>query len=154
MRFRYHKIFFILFGLILSGCGYNVAGRIEESVLSKCNAQKPCIIELKSVTPFSWDEMYFFDNALLSQEVNTILKQHIFSSPNESSHKMVFFMNGKIIYKEEQITDIEKAFDGEIYFEIDQSKKYGKFTHEAAFDVAKRESSEGTQYDLKCVNCE
>lgn len=150
-KFLFLSIFCVF---IIAGCRTKITDTLGAFIKENCKLQTPCKIEISKITPFSWDEFYFFDAAILDIEVNKILGQKVFSAPFSGyTHRLVFLKNGKVVYQEEEPADLEGKLNGEIYFELNQAKKYAKFSENALFDVQKLKSSDGEHYLLNCINC-
>lgn len=150
-KFLFLSIFCIF---IIASCRTKITDTLGAYIKENCKLQTPCRIEISKVTPFAWDAFYFFDKAILDEEANRILGQRVFDSPfSGDTSKLVFLKDSKVVYNEKQATDIEVKLDGEIYFEIDQSKKYGRFSDEAVFEIQKLKSSNAEHYKLRCINC-
>jgi len=149
------SIGFILLSFLFLSCNQRVTDKVVLLIRKKCTVEENCTLKVAEVTSFTWDEFYFFDHAVLDQEVNKVLGKQVFSTSISSgyAHKLVFMKNGDVVYKEEQPTNLEVTLDGEVYFNIDQSTKFGKFSKDSLFEVKKIKSSKGEHYDLTCLNC-
>lgn len=144
----------IIFSLFITGCNNRVTKEIGVFIRNNCNFDEPCTVKLSEITSFSWNEFYFFDKSILDGEANKILGKQIFDSPfSGNTNKLVFLRDGNPIHSEEQVTNIEMKLDGEVYFEIDQSKKYERFLRDSEFKVKILKSTDGKYYKLSCTNC-
>ena len=142
---------------LVSGCNPKVKDEVVSLIKKNSSSDEKCTLKMSEITPFIWDEFYFFDRALPDQEVNEILGTQVrfFDSPfSHGTHKLIFFKNGEVVHSEKQSTHIEESLDGEVRFDIiDHSKKYGKFPKGAVFEVEKLKSGNGEHYLLTCINC-
>lgn len=137
-KFLFLSIFCVF---VIGSCKSEITDTLGAFIKGNCKLQTPCRIEISKVTPFSWDEFYFFDKATLDTEANIILGQQVFDSPSSRyTHKLVFLKNGKVVYQEEEPTNLEVKLKGEVYFEMNQVKKYERFPENALFDVQKLQS--------------
>ncbi|MFL6254089.1 MAG: hypothetical protein ACJ74T_03630 [Pyrinomonadaceae bacterium] len=119
-----------------------------ESVES-CRPGAPCVVMLKDLTNFQWDKMYVFSYGAELSDIQTALGT---SFPNfvQFTRRLVFLKDGKIVYREDEPTDIEHAVDGEVNFAgMDTQPSYLMFTPDTAvFNAKKEKHSHGVLYLL------
>ena len=132
--------------------GCSRSGLLERRVgerVERCQTGAPCVVRMKDLTGFQWDKMYVFSYGAELSDIETALGT---SFPNfvQFTRRLVFLKDGKIVYREDEPTDIEHAVDGEVSFAgMDAQPSYLMFTPETAVFSAKRqEHSHGVLYLL------
>ena len=135
---------------LLLGCSRS--GLIERRVGERVESCKPdasCVIRIKDFTDFQWDKMYVFSYGAELSDIEAAIGT---SFPNfvQFTRRLVFLKEGKIVYREDEPTDIEHAVDGEVSFTgMDTEPSHLMFTTETAVFSAKRQGhSHGVAYIL------
>jgi hypothetical protein len=139
--------------LLMLGCSKSgvLERRIGERV-DACKADAPCIVRVKDLTDFPWDKMYVFSYGAypeyIEKALGTPLPDYV-----EFQRRLVFLKNGKIVYREDEPTDIENLVNGEVTFAgMDTEPSYVSFTPDTAvFIAAKHKHSNGVAYSLTQV---
>ena len=67
--------------------------------------------------------MYVFKYNVRLEEMNTVLGVN-FENYTEFTRKIVFLSNGKIVYEEEEKTNIEGLVDNQVVFDIPDTMNY------------------------------
>ena len=132
----------------MMGCSNNnFEKQIVKSIDKKLESNSSSI-KMKDITTFPWDKMYVFRyTATLDQiekTIGTSLPKY-----TEFTRKIIFTLNGKIIYFEEEETDIEDLVNKEVVFNIPDSLNYLCFPiDKATFNVKIKSFTKGKFYDL------
>jgi len=122
--------------------------RIVEQV-NNCKPNSSCIIRIKDLTDFDWDQMHAF-SAGASQEFIEKALGIPFPDYVEFKRRIVFLKAGRIVHREDEPTDIEQSVDGQVCF----AESYAEPAHwlfspeTAVFSVAKRKFTNGNIYLL------
>ena len=142
---------------ILSLCwGCSRKGLIEQTIGEKVDACKPnvpCIIKIKNLTDFQWDEMHVFSSGSSLGEIEDTLKTD-FPEYVALKRRMIFLKDGKIVHWENEPTDMENMIEGEVRFDgMEREPSQLSFTPESAVFEALRyfPSSAGVAYHLKQI---
>lgn len=133
---------------MLSGCKSNTfESKITNKIESGCK-QNTCTISIKDITDFTWDKMYVFKYNVTLKEVNKVLGVN-FANYTEFTRKIIFTSGGKIVYEEEEKTNIEGLVNNEVVFDIPDTMNY-KFYYieEAKFTVIQKEFDRGKYFEL------
>jgi hypothetical protein len=135
---------------LLLGC--STPGALERRIGEKvesCKSDAPCIVRIKDLTDFQWDKMYVFSYGAYPEYIEKALGAPL---PDyvEFQRRMVFLKDGKIVYREDEPTDVEHMVDGEVTFGgMNTEPSYVLFTPETAvFSAAKHKHSNGVAYSL------
>lgn len=137
----------ILLGCFFVGCQSNNA--FEDEILTEiklCSSEKTCTINMSQIMDFDWDKMYVFKyNATYDDVKNAIgIEPPKFT---EFTRKVIFSLNGKVVYFSELPTDISGLLENEIIFDIDDASTYKSYPVEkATFKVSKEEIKEGQYF--------
>ena len=136
--------------LLLLGCSRS--GAIEEKIgkrVNGCSASAPCIVKIKDLTDFQWDQMHVFEYNATQDQIQESLGTD-FPDYTEFTRRIVFLKSGKIIYREDEPTEIDRAVNGQVSFDPGSSTDpHSSFTPETAvFRAEKKQSSGGVYYVL------
>ena len=140
---------------LMLGCSR--PGLIERRVGEKvegCKPGAPCVIRIAAFTDFEWDRMYAFSYGAELSDIEAAIGT---SFPNyvQFTRRLVFLKGGRIVYREDEPTDIERPVDGEVSFAEAESypvSSHWAFTPETAvFSAEKKEFDGGAYYALKQV---
>ena len=117
-----------------------------------CKSDAPCIVRIKDLTDFQWDKMYVFSYGAYPEYIEKALGAPL-PYYVEFQRRMVFLKDGKIVYREDEPTDVEHLVDGEVTFAgMNTEPSYVTFTPETAvFSAAKFKHSNGVAYSLTQV---
>lgn len=141
--------------MIFGGCANNQNDGIEKDVANKielaCKESDDCVIDLKSIAKFDWDKMYVFKYGVTSKDIDKIIGTP--AGPyTEFTRKIIFALKGKVVYKEENPSDIESLVNGEVVFEMPDTSTYQAYTSsQAKFIAHKKEFYKGIYYELRLV---
>ena len=113
--------------------------------IDNCSENGPCIIRFKDVTDFEWDEMYVFESGATLDRIEKALRTP-FPDYVEFTRRLVFLKNGKIVYREDEPTDIERIVQGQLTFAESYSDPHWFFTPESAVFSAQKKQSNGATY--------
>ncbi len=136
--------------LLLISCNRQ-KGKIELALsneIQNCNTPD-CKIELKKVTDFEWDKVYFFEMPITKEYVNKNIGID-YSDYVEFTRPIIFLNKGKIIYSENNEASVESLVDEQIVIgDIIDTTKVRVFTpKEAIFKSAVKENDNLKYYEL------
>jgi hypothetical protein len=125
---------------------------IEQRIVQKansCNVQSSCVIRVKELTDFDWDEMHAFSEGASQQFIEKALGIP-FPDYVEFKRRIVFLKAGKLVHREDEPTDIEHPIDGQVNFaESYAEPSHWSFSPETAvFNVERHKCSHGSIYLL------
>lgn len=141
--------------LVFIGCEQS-SKSFEGKVLEKietCFKMDDCRVSIKDVTSFEWDILHVFKyNATLDD-----VKKAIGSEPKqytEFTRKVIFTLNGTVVYFEELPTDVSGLIENEIIFDIPDNKTYKSYSiNESEFKVYREEIKEDEYFfELRQLN--
>jgi hypothetical protein len=141
-----NRYFFVLI-LLLTGCGSN---SLEDKIALKASScTEPCLISLAELTNFKWDKMYASDLPSTLEEINRVIGTE-YPYYEEFTRPIIFLNEGKIIYHENNPSNIEGVIDGQVIFgNATDTTKFRVFTvDKAVFKVRKRKSNNKSYYEL------
>ena len=147
-----HKTFAIillLFAVGSTGCNRNrvsassIEGQIGHAIEQRCPKTSDCLIRLRDVTSFEWDKMFYFD-----YEVRPAGREQVVGVPLETAEfrrQLVFLRGGRIVRNDLLPTDIERAIENEIDFQLGNQPKEDWITcdSEAQFTVMRGDGGTG-----------
>lgn len=139
--------------LAASGCSSQrtIEARIAHEVGQSCSFDRPCRIRLTEITPFKWDHLYAFKYTATQDDVRratgTRMKEYA-----ELQHKLIFIKDGKIVFQENERTNVEHPVKNEVVFDIPDSANYKGYQSDVVFQVSKNSSEAGTYYVLTETN--
>jgi hypothetical protein len=131
------------------------SGLIEPLVVGRAKSCKPntsCIIRMKELTDFEWDQMYVFSPGASQEFIEKSLGTP-FPDYVEFKRRFVFLKAGKIVHREDDPTDIEHPIDGQVSF----AESYAEPSHwlfspeTAVFNAEKRVFGNGSIYIMTPV---
>jgi hypothetical protein len=136
--------------------------RIDELCVTRTNEnddpnKAECIINLKDLFEFSWDQMYVFDLAVEDDVISDQIGSPFSSNTSDYSTKWFFLKDGKVVrFEERQVKEIDKPVsNGDVVFEIkDSERKFALFNKESKFKVVKMNVGDGKFKYLKCLTCD
>lgn len=132
--------------------GCSKSGVIERQIGKRVNECKAddCTIRIKDATDFQWDKMYVFKYYARPDVIQKALGT---TSSNfvEFTRRIVFLKDGRIVYREDEPTDIESVVDGQVIFDIPDTDVYKAYMPDAEFRGVKRKSGEKVYYELKQI---
>lgn len=138
---------------MMLGCSRSglIERRVGEKVES-CKPGEPCVIRIADFTGFEWDKMYVFSYGAELSDIEAAIGTP-FPNYVEFTRRLVFLKGGKIVYREDEPTDIERPVDGEVIFAEAESypvSAHWAYTPETAvFSAEKKKFDGGAYYALK-----
>ena len=126
---------------------------IEQRIGQRVNAcsASPCIVKITDVTDFAWDQMHVFEYGATQDQIEKSLGTG-FPNYVEFTRRMVFLKNGKIVYREDEPTNIERPGTGQVSFAESYTDPHWSFTlANAVFRAEKKQFSGGVHYVLTQV---
>jgi hypothetical protein len=128
------------------------SGVIEQRIgkrVDNCQPNVPCIIRIKDLTDFQWDQMYVFSYGANQELIERAIKTP-FPAYVEFKRQIIFLKDGKIVHWENEPKDIEGTVNGQVSFPgLNIEPSYKSFTpDDAVFRGEKREGKGGRFYVL------
>jgi len=142
------KLYFILsISLIAFGCKDSLRNKIEAKIQEQCKGVKVCKIDLKEVTDFKWDRMYFFKTGA---EVNKILGFHYPYLGDDVASRLVFVSGNVVTYHEDNFLALYTSTKEKVSFNFynDLAPYYCFNAADAIFEVNKTVHNGIVYYDL------
>lgn len=124
-------------------------GKIEGNIIAdieRCENTSNCIINLSEYTDFEWDRVCVFWYNATPDEIYEALGQGI--EGKEFHDKMVFTLDGRVVYIEERKVDFDGLHDCIVFETIDNNPTICFDKKNASFVVETNQSSKGTYYVL------
>ncbi len=147
---------FLLSCSLLYSCNrrYNepLNNQVSEYIRKSCQENKPCKIQLKDATDFSWDKFYFFNEAVEDNEIGRIVGINF--SSRFTSRKWFFLKDNQLVRSEEQILyEVDLPMKtGDVDFDYDENK-FAVFQADSIFELETSKTETGVYYRLHCINC-
>ncbi len=158
------SLFLILLVCLICACKESsrkssepISEKISEYVQKNCKESKNCTLNLKDITNFSWDKMYFFDMSVEENVISKVVGKKFSSASKYYSNKLFFIQDNQVVESEQHIMpEIDKPFhNGDVDFESKNSQnRYIVFNNDSKFEVEKIKLNDGEFYRLHCINCE
>ena len=125
--------------------------KMVSAIVANCQGHGECTLRPKDVTNFQWDRMYAFDYSARESEVEQILgtKYHW---GGEFHRKIIFMKGSKIVFHEEEPTDVEYRLKDEVAFDFAPNTDYKLYSHDVIFKVSKHWGRNGIYYKLTEVH--
>ena len=137
---------------LLLGCSRS--GTVERQIgnrVKACTPSAPCIVKIKDVTEFQWDQLYVFESGASLDEIRKSIGTD-YPDYVEFKRRLVFLKDGRIIHREDEPTDVEGPANGEVSFAESHSDRHLSFTPEkAVFRAEKKTFNDGVYYTLTQV---
>lgn len=124
-------------------------GKIESKIIAdieKCENASDCIINLGEYTDFEWDKVCVFWYNATPDEIYNALGQGI--KVKEFHNKIVFTLEGRVVYLEERKVDFDGLYDCIVFETIENNPTICFDINNARFVVESNQSSKGTYYVL------
>ena len=137
--------------LISTGCNKSIEDKIGKKIEDECSSKTACVISIKTITDFEWEKMYVFGSSARLEDINKALG---FEYPyyKEFSRIIVFMDNGKIVYHEENSSNVEHLEDKDVIFNYGHSLKYSSYNmSDAVFKAQINQIENGVYYELTPV---
>ncbi len=150
------KQFIVSIFILLLFWGCSRTGLIEQTIgekIDSCKPDVPCIIKIKDLTDFQWDEMHVFSYDSRLEDIKKTLRTD-FPNYVQFKRRIIFLKNGKIVHWENEPTDIEAMTEGEVNFDgMEKLPSQLSFTPENAVFTAVKyfPTSAGVAYSLKQI---
>ena len=114
--------------------------------MNDCVPSAPCIVKIKDVTDFQWDQLHVFEDGASLDEIQKSLGTD-YSDYVEFKRRLVFLKDGRIIHLEDQPTDIERPVNGQVSFaDSYPTNAHWSFTPETAVFRAEKKTFDGGVY--------
>jgi hypothetical protein len=116
--------------------------------VNSCPSSSPCIVRIKDITDFQWDQLHAFDYGASLDDIQKSLGTD-FPDYKEFTRRIVFMKDGRIIHREDEPTNIERRVNGEVIFDESYKTLHSSYTPETAvFRVEKKQFPDGVYYVL------
>lgn len=141
--------------LAIAGCDRvtptSIEGRIGRAITDRCPPASRCVIQLREVTAFEWDRMFYFDYG-----VSPAARHSVVGFPfdtEELRRQLLFVRNGKVIRNDLLPTDVEKPVENELVFEGGKQADWLSCDRGAQFEVTHDSFGTGVMFfQLKAVS--
>jgi len=137
----------VLLSCCLVGCQSN--NTFEGEILAEiklCSDEEICTVNMSQIMDFEWDKMYVFKYNATYDDVKNAIGTEPFKF-TEFTRKVVFSLNGKVVYFRELPTDISGVLENQIIFDINDAESYKFYPLEkAVFKVSKEKIKEGEYF--------
>ncbi|ABF42281.1 hypothetical protein Acid345_3280 [Candidatus Koribacter versatilis Ellin345] len=129
---------------------YQTPGKLERRIsanIDACDAKAECLIQLKDVTSFEWDEAHVFDDHASRSDIEKVLHAP-FPQYKEMSPAAVFMKDGKVVYSEAEAWHLEKAAVNSVTWDPKDVEHFRKYARDAEFIATRRSFEKGYLYEL------
>ena len=138
----------------IAGCNRvaptSIEGRIGRAITDRCRPGARCVIQLREVTPFEWDRMFYFDY-VVSPAARRSAVGLAFDSA-ELRRQLVFVRNGQVVRNDLLPTNVEKPVENEVDFEGGKEANWLSCDRAAQFEVTRDSFGTGVVFfQLKAV---
>ena len=146
----------IVFLLLAMGCKngneqIKIEKLIVEIVNKQCNDNSNCIVAIKKLTKFKWDKMYAFNYPVPLEVINKAINKN-YPYYREFTRPLIFLEGDKIVYYENNPSDVENLVDKQVVFDFADTLKYQVYNYDKSdFKVEKKEFEKGSYYELHQV---
>jgi hypothetical protein len=146
----------IIVGSLLTGCEathinrWGFEAKIVSAIKAKCRDSANCTIRIADLTKFSWDKMFVFKYGAQRREVEEALGCP-FPNYTEFTRKIVFMSEGKVVFSEQEPTNVERPLDQEVSFDVPDTDEHKQYGPDIAFSVATKTFDGGVFYILTQV---
>lgn len=129
----------------------NSAGQHIETLISlkaeKCLTNAKCEVKIRDLTDFEWEKMYAFNYPISLESIENAINAP-YPYYEEFTRPLIFISKGKIVYHENNPSNVEGLLDGQVVFALPDSLAFGQYLYSDIFIVNKRTSANGIYYDL------
>lgn len=133
------KEFSLVIFLFLTYCssiGFDIEGSLNCYWEDHCQKESSCQLDIKNLTPFDWDELYYFSGSASLEDIEAVLNFKL-DSFTDTGDRLIFVKNKKVVYHKEWFKKPDSSPNG-IIFEI--SGKFKIFDKEnAIFSLTKHD---------------
>ena len=120
-------------------------------IVANCQGNQECLLRPQDVTNFQWDKMFVFGYGASESEVERVLGTKD-RWGGEFQRKIVFTNRGKIVFHEEEPTDVEHPLKDEVAFDFPPNSDYGVYSKNVVFKVSEKSSTNGRYFELSEVH--
>ncbi len=129
----------------------SIEGRIGRAITDRCRPAARCVIQLREVTPFEWDRMFYFDYGVLPNARRSAVGLPF--DTEELRRQLVFLRNGQVVRNDLLPTDVEKPVENELAFEGGEQPGSLSCDRAAQFEVTRDSFGTGVMFfQLKPVS--
>src|SRR5262245_3079548 len=121
--------------------------KMVSAILANCQGRQECLLRPQDVTDFQWDKMFAFGYGASESEVKRVLGTNS-QWGGEFQRKIVFTDRGKIVFHEEQPTNVEHPLKDEVTFNFPPNSDYAVYPREVVFKVVIKSSVHGRYFEL------
>ena len=125
---------------------------IEKQVIQDINRhigdKNKHLLNIRKITNFNWDRLVVFNYAVSLETVNEAINSK-YIHYREFTRPWIFLKDGKIVYYENNPSDVETLLNNQVLFEFPDSLKYQSYTPQnAIFRTEKKSFDHGYYYSL------
>ncbi len=129
----------------------SIEGRVGRAISDRCRPATRCVIQLREVTPFEWDRMFYFDYV-----VSPTARRSAVGLPFDTAElrrQLVFLRNGQVVRNDLLPTNVEKPVENELDFEGGKEPNWLSCDRVAQFEVTRDSFGTGVMFfQLKAVS--
>jgi len=129
----------------------SIEGRIGRAITDRCRPTARCVIQLREVTSFEWDRMFYFDYV-----VSPTARRDAVGSPFDTAElrrQLVFLRNGRVVRNDLLPTNVEKPVENEVEFEGGKEPNWLSCDRAVQFEVTRDSFGTGVMFfQLKAVS--
>ncbi len=129
----------------------SIEGRIGRAITDRCRPAARCVIQLREVTPFEWDRMFYFDYV-----VSPTARLSVVGLPFDTAElrrQLVFLRNGQVVRNDLLPTNVEKPVENELDFEGGKEPNWLSCDRAVLFEVTRDSFGTGVLFfQLKAVS--
>ena len=124
--------------MMILSCKKSIKDDIAKKIQEKCKDSDACKVDLRDVTNFKWDSVYFFKEGFNLERMKKVLG---FRYPywEDVASRIVFVSGKKVVYHEDEFPDPDMKPKGGVVFNIyNNSTPYYSFCPSVAFFEVKK----------------
>lgn len=141
----------LLFLILYSRGSRKFERKMVSAIVANCQDRPECLLRPRDVTNFQWDKMFVFGYGASDSEVERVLgTKHRWGG--EFQRKIVFTNGGKVVFHEEEPTDVEHPLKDEVAFDFSPNSDYGVYSNNVVFKVSEKLSPNGRYFELSEVH--
>jgi hypothetical protein len=142
------KFFFLLLFMMIV-CGCSNQGKIQHAIIKKiedCDAGSKCVVDLRTLTDFEWDTVYFSSSIPRIENVEKAIGLR-YDFYEEFTHPIIFIKEHRIVYYENCKGSVEGIVKNQIFIKSESGSFIsGVFTAQTAFFIGSVGGSKGSKY--------
>jgi len=125
-------ILILLVSISIYGCNER-SSSMESKIVNHIDSCNYCEIILKDITTFSWEKVYIFNTPASLEEIEKAIGSQ-YPNYKEFTRAWIFMKSNRIIYSENNPSNIEHVIKDQIIFEDEMdTDKYKIYTQDDIF---------------------